>query len=85
MTITRTFMRSYLVILRLSRKLGEPCLRGIDGDRDLELLRLVELDDEEDCDLERDLDRLGDLEREPDWLRERLLPDEELRLRRIEL
>jgi hypothetical protein len=55
----------YLVIRRLSRKLGEPCLLGIDGERDLyALLELDELSESEldllllETDLEADLELL---------------------------
>lgn len=83
----RELLALRLVIRRRSRKLGEPCRRGIDGDRDRELLRLLELLDDELCDLERDRERLCDRERDTDRLRDldRLLVDEELRLRRPEL
>lgn len=55
----------------LSKKLGEPCLRGIEGDRERELL-LELVDDELD-----ELERLLDLEplREP--LPELLLDEED--------
>ncbi|EFA10446.1 hypothetical protein TcasGA2_TC012692 [Tribolium castaneum] len=56
---------NYLVILLLSRKLGEPWRRGIDGDLDLyALLELEELSESElerlllDTDLDPDLERL---------------------------
>lgn len=54
----------HLVILLLSRKLGEPCLLGIDGDLDLDESELLKLDDELDLlrldlDLDRDFDRDG--------------------------
>lgn len=55
---------SYLVIRRLSRKLGDPLRRGMDGERDLLLLRrFTELADElaEELRLERLSDR-DDLE-----------------------
>lgn len=61
-----TSIKTYLVILLLSRKLGDPCLRGIDGDLDLELAELLELD------IELDLLRLDpdlDLDLDPDGLR----------------
>lgn len=49
---------TYLVIRRRSKKLGDPCLLGIDGDRDFELLlelcELRELELELRDDPERD-------------------------------
>lgn len=63
----------YLVIRLLSKKLGEPCLLGIDGERDraveLELLELL---------LEPELERLLDLERDLDS--DLLLDDDRLLL-----
>ena len=52
--------KSYLVILRRSKKLGDPCRLGIDGERDLELL--LELREELELDTERLLDCEFDLE-----------------------
>lgn len=52
---------TYLVIRRLSRKLGEPWRRGIDGERDLLLAELLEVE-REDL-LETLLDDLDELEK----------------------
>lgn len=51
----------YLVIRRLSKKLGEPWRLGIDGDRDL--YALLELDDDDEFELER---LLSDPDRDPE-------------------
>lgn len=70
----------YLVILRRSKKLGDPWRLGIEGDRDLDIL--LEVLDEVP---ERELDLLLDLEIERDDLLEL---DEEVLLcveRRLEL
>lgn len=52
---------TYLVIRRLSKKLGEPWRRGIDGDRDL--LEAELLDVEREDLLETLLDDLDELEK----------------------
>lgn len=69
---------NYLVILLLSKKLGDPCRRGIEGDR-LRELAVDELDDErrllnDERLPERDLDL--DLDLDLERLRERLLSEE---------
>lgn len=52
---------TYLVIRRLSRKLGEPWRRGIDGERDLLEAELLEVEREDR--LETLLDDLDELEK----------------------
>lgn len=70
-------VKTYLVIRLRSRKLGEPCRLGIDGDLDRELL--VEL-----CEPLRDLElELCELEPDLEWLL--LLDDERLLLLWLEL
>lgn len=57
----KTNAYTYLVIRRLSRKLGEPCRRGIDGERDLLEAELLEIEREDR--LETLLDDLDELEK----------------------
>lgn len=63
---SRIFPNFHLVILLRSRKLGDPCLLGIDGDLDRELLELAELLELDLLllDLDLDLDPVLDLDLE---------------------